>query len=137
MTTNLANFTLYDTVICADGARVSVQANRTMWCTPRNDVGPYTAVEAGLPSVTPPVSWAPFREACGPEIYAKLPVPILWEFFDAHGGVVAGDLPPGCERDGEFVHPCDYDEDDLPEPVPCSCSRGGNPSFCECREEQR
>lgn len=98
MTTNLANFTLYDTVICADGARVTVQANETMWCTPRNNIGPYTAVEAGLPSVTPPASWAPFRAEVGPAIYARLPVALLWEYFDAHGGVVGGDLPPGCER---------------------------------------
>jgi len=98
MTTSLTNSPIYDTVLCADGARVSVQANAMMWCTPRNNAGPYTAVEAGLPSVTPPVSWAPFRNACGPEIYSFLPVALLWEFFDAHGGVVEGDLPPGCER---------------------------------------
>ena len=105
MTTSLTNSPIYDTVLCADGARVSVQANAMMWCTPRNNAGPYTAVEAGLPSVTPPVSWVLFSEPPGPEIYALLPVALLWEFFDAHGGVVGGDLPPGCERPVAEVAP--------------------------------
>lgn len=45
MTHSLANFPIYDTVVCDDGARLSVQASRTFWCVPRNDVGPYSAVE--------------------------------------------------------------------------------------------
>lgn len=98
MTHSLATFPIYDTVICADGARVSVQANHMFWCEPRNDVGPYTAVEAGLPSVAPPLSWAPYREPGPVELYAKLPVALVHEYLDAHGGMVAGDLPPGCER---------------------------------------
>jgi hypothetical protein len=32
-------------VICADGARFSVQASRYTYCQPRNDVGPWTHVE--------------------------------------------------------------------------------------------
>lgn len=35
---------------CADGFTMSVQASRSHYCTPRNDVGPYTAVEVGFPS---------------------------------------------------------------------------------------
>lgn len=102
MTHSLATFKIYDTVICHDGARLSVQANRTFWCVPRNDVGPYTAVEVMVPhgSPKPPASWAKYREPSPPtiRIYAKLPVALVHEYLDAHGGMVAGDLPPGCER---------------------------------------
>ena len=100
MTHSLATFPIYDTVICDDGARLSVQANRTFWCVPRNDVGPYSAVEALVPSTSPepPESWAPYREPGIDGIYAKLPVALVWDYIDAHGGMVAGDLPPGCER---------------------------------------
>lgn len=98
MTHSLATYPIYDVVVCADGATVSVQANRTFWCEPRNDVGPYAAIEAGLPSEPVPESWAPFREPGPTPIYAKLPVALVWEYLDMHGGMVAGDLPPGCER---------------------------------------
>lgn len=32
-------------ILCADGVQYSVQASRGHYCSPRNDVGPYTAVE--------------------------------------------------------------------------------------------
>lgn len=101
MTHSLATFPLYDHVVCDDGARVSVQANRTFWCVPRNDVGPYSAVEAYVPpgAPPPPESWTPYREPGDNAIFTKLPVALVWEYIDAHGGMVSGDLPPGCERE--------------------------------------
>lgn len=34
-----------ESVICADGTSLSVQASSSHWCLPREDVGPYTHVE--------------------------------------------------------------------------------------------
>lgn len=98
MTHSLATYPIYDGIECADGAKASVQANRAFWCVPRNDVGPYSAVEVGIPTEPVPESWEPYREPGPYAIYAQLPVALLWEYIDAHGGMVAGDLPPGCER---------------------------------------
>ena len=44
-------------VICEDGVRLSVQANAMAYCEPRNDIGPYTSVEVGFPSIRPPIEW--------------------------------------------------------------------------------
>ena len=40
----------YETVVCADGFEMSVQASRGHYCSPREDVGPYTTVEIGFPN---------------------------------------------------------------------------------------
>jgi hypothetical protein len=34
---------------CPNGAKFSVQASRTHYCSPQNDVGPYHSVEVGYP----------------------------------------------------------------------------------------
>lgn len=75
---------------CKDGANVSVQASQYHYCTPREDKGPYTEVEAGFPSVTPPESWIEYAEdkddLCG-TVYAWLPVALVEEFISIHGGL--------------------------------------------------
>ena len=87
---------------CHDGATVSVQASEFHYCTPRNDDGPYTHVEAGFPSVTPPASWAEYGDSLEPtltaDVYGYLPVALIHEFIDAHGGLVSGTMPNGCCR---------------------------------------
>jgi hypothetical protein len=82
---------------CADGATVSIQATRYSYCTPRNDVGPYTHIEAGFPSVLPPGSWMEYCEDGDKPldtVYGYMPVACVKEFIDVHGGLVAGELPP-------------------------------------------
>ena len=37
-------------VVCADGFNMSIQADEFVYCSPRNNDGPYTAVEIGFPS---------------------------------------------------------------------------------------
>ncbi len=49
-------------LVCKDGATVSVQASQYHYSTPRNDRGPYSHVEAGFPSVIPPDSWSEYAE---------------------------------------------------------------------------
>ncbi len=92
--------TLYKRIQCADGASVSVQAGRYMYSTPRQDCGPYTHVEAGFPSVAPPNSWREYQD--GNEdtldtVWGYMPIALVREFIDAHGGMVDGELPPFAE----------------------------------------
>ena len=42
-------------VVCADGFRMSVQANETAYCDPRDNTGPYTEVEVGFPNREEPM----------------------------------------------------------------------------------
>jgi hypothetical protein len=92
----------YERIRCADGASVSIQAGRYMYCTPRNDEGPYTSVEAGYPSVPPPASWMEFMDgdyADAPcdTVYGYVPVAFVREFIETHGGMVGGELPSFAE----------------------------------------
>jgi len=90
----------YKRVQCADGAAVSIQASQYHYATPRNDAGPYTHVEAGFPTVTPPESWMAYcedRDRPTDTVYGYMPVACVREFVDAHGGMVSGELPPFVE----------------------------------------
>lgn len=81
-------------VLCRDGHFVSVQASDSAYCTPRDNHGPYTHVEAGLPSCPPPESWFPYAEDESERaIYAYMPIELVDEFIREHGGMVAGELP--------------------------------------------
>lgn len=88
----------YDRIVCADGASVSIQAARHLYCTPSNSDGPYTHIEAAFPSVEPPTSWRKY--ATIPDytftetVYAYMPWKCVDEFINAHGGMVGGELPP-------------------------------------------
>lgn len=91
---------IYERIVCRDGATVSIQANRGMYCTPRQDAGPYTHVEAGFPSVQPPESWKEYMDGGDDPldtVYGYVPVAHIKEFIDAHGGIVSGELPPFVE----------------------------------------
>lgn len=70
---------------CADGFTMSVQASRTHYCTPRNDVGPYTAVEVGFPSKHEN-RLAPYGDN-NSDVFAWVPVDVLDEIIRAHGGL--------------------------------------------------
>lgn len=81
---------IFPRLVCLDGARVSVQASQYHYCEPRQDNGPYSAVEAGFPNVLPPDSWLKFaedKEAPTSTVYAWLPVELVNEFVNAHGGI--------------------------------------------------
>ncbi len=87
---------VFKRITCLDKASVSIQANQSAYCTPRNDVGPYTEIEAGFPSVEPPISWHPYAEDRNltDTVYGYMPSHLVWEFIDAHGGMIDGELPP-------------------------------------------
>ena len=81
-------------ITCADGVRVSVQASSFHYCSPRSDVGPYTSVEVGFPSVSPPDSWADYFEGDWntddhtQSVYGWVPAELVKEFVESHGGEV-------------------------------------------------
>ena len=50
-------------IYCKDGEHVSIQASRTHYCSPRIDgSNNYYDIEAGFPSVIPPLSWKEYAE---------------------------------------------------------------------------
>ncbi len=83
-------------VVCEDGFSMSVQASRTHYCTPRDDVGPYTHVEVGFPS-SYDFYLSRYAEDPGEPtgtVYGWVPADTIIMCIDAHGGMVEGDLPP-------------------------------------------
>lgn len=85
-------------VYCADGTSISVQASRKHYSFPRNNEGPYTEVEVGFPSKAPPASWkqyctGSFDDKPCDTVYANVPVYLVTEFIDHHGGIRAEEAP--------------------------------------------
>lgn len=82
-----------DKIKCKDGVSLSVQASRFHYSSPRDDDGPYTAVEVGFiqdadgNAVTPPDSWREYAEGEFPnDVYAYVPVELVEDFITSHGG---------------------------------------------------
>ena len=100
----------YERLVCADGASVSIQAGVGIYSIPRDNVGPYTHVEAGFPSVDPPPSWREYAEADGwmtpcETVYAYMPYDCVDEFINVHGGLLEGfefALPPRGDAGGDL-----------------------------------
>ncbi len=85
----------WETVHCADGFNMSVQASRYNYCSPRNDRGPWMSVEVGYPSHLD-VLLRPYAEE--PDlptdtVYGYVPSEIILAVVEAHGGQVGGELP--------------------------------------------
>lgn len=79
-------------ITCEDGTVLSVQASEYHYCSPRNDVGPYTHVEVGYPSSKPPQEWASCMDGSDFDIdwdvsvYAWVPIELVEEYINDHGG---------------------------------------------------
>ena len=87
-----------EAVVCADGFKMSVQANNTAYCEPRA-MGQqmYSLVEVGFPSAMEPMlmPWAENSDDPTDTIYAYVPVEIVTNVLVKHGGMVSGEVPPG------------------------------------------
>ena len=88
---------LNERVICADGFSMSVQASEYTYCTPRDSIGPYTAVEIGMPT-TREDDFMPYCE--DPEdptgtVYGYVPASIVSRVISRHGGIISGRVPVG------------------------------------------
>ena len=100
-----------------NGGSVSVQASKTHYCYPRNDVGPYSEMEVGYPSEGTIVPDEIMRHLDGnidaedfdkhKSVYGYVPVSIIKMMVDANGGIKTGELPPMVE-----VEPSDEDSSD-------------------------
>lgn len=76
-------------ITCADGLRLSVQASRDHYCTPRDSVGPWTAVEVGFPSerVEELMEYAENPKAPTDTVYGWVPVEVVEAVIEKHGGI--------------------------------------------------
>jgi hypothetical protein len=94
---------------CNDGCSISVQASRTHYSTPREDHpdwhwSRFECVEVGYPAdaagvgITMPEDWAAYADyppdGNTSKVYAFVPVRLVCEWIQAHGGLVADDAPP-------------------------------------------
>jgi hypothetical protein len=110
-------------IVCKDGFSISVQARESAYCSPRSDHGPYSMVECGYPSSKPKSKrFREFAELCGTSsnwliatvfrllptflqkrlarpddfcetVYGYVPVEIVQEELDLHGGIREGRFP--------------------------------------------
>ena len=77
-------------LVLADGASLSVQASEHSYSSPRDNKGPYTKVEVGFPSETPPEAWKEFAEEWDEPtntIYSYIPLTMVMLYIGAHGGI--------------------------------------------------
>jgi hypothetical protein len=79
----------HSAILCKDGFKFSVQASSFHYCSPRNNIGPYSHVEVGYPSQTPiPEIMEYAEDASKPTqtVYGYVPVELVQKLIDAHGG---------------------------------------------------
>jgi len=83
-------------VHCADGFIMSVQASKGHYCSPRENAAVYASVEVGFPSEKEELlmPYAESPEKPTDTVYGWVPAETIMEVIKAHGGMVAGELPP-------------------------------------------
>jgi hypothetical protein len=89
---------MYKAIVCADGFSMSVQANETSYCSPReNGADKYEEVEVGFPNTPEPMlhQYAEDPESPTETVYAWVPSQVVTNVIAKHGGIVSGELPPG------------------------------------------
>ena len=78
-------------VVCADGYKVSIQAGNGLYSCPRENVLEYTAVELGFPNIADELIME-YIECPDDEptktVYPYVPVDIVQQLMDKHGGIV-------------------------------------------------
>lgn len=86
------------TIKCKDGLTLSVQASSTHYCTPRNGIGPWTAVEIGYPSapVEELMEYADNSDDPTNTVYGYVPVEVVEAVIAKHGGF-AETTPLPCQ----------------------------------------
>jgi len=77
-------------VVCANGFKMSVQANAFAYCKPRQDnATKYKFVEVGFPSAD---------ENLTDTVYPHVPCALVALVIAKHGGMVSGEVPPGVAQ---------------------------------------
>jgi len=80
-----------EAIVCADGFRMSVQANGGAYCQPRIDAAEkYTDVEIGFPSEEEPLimPWVEDERKPTDTVYGYVPVDVVTNVIVKHGGIV-------------------------------------------------
>ena len=75
---------------CADGLTFSAQASAFHYATPRDNQGPWTAVEIGFPNqvVDEFLKYAEDSENPTDTVYGRVPVAVVEAVVEKHGGIV-------------------------------------------------
>src|SRR3990172_4400625 len=83
-----------DSLVCADGFTMSVQAGEHLYSTPRSNVQLYHEVEVGFPSKKEKtlMPYAEDSTRSTDTVYGYVPVEIVNAIVDAHGGLVKDDF---------------------------------------------
>jgi hypothetical protein len=113
------NKPLYKRVYFNNGGDISIQASRTAYSEPRDNIGPYTHMEMGYPSegTVLPKNVLKYVEQGGvynddgsqnpyKNVYPYVPVSVIKELINANGGIKSGELPPMSDEpmeDDPFV----------------------------------
>ncbi len=71
-------------MVCADGFRMSVQASRAHYCSPKDEQGPYRSVEV-LPDEGEELFES--RNGDGRGTYGWVPVDVVAKVITKHGGL--------------------------------------------------
>ena len=88
-------------VVCADGFKMSVQANQHAYCSPRSDnADRYVEVEVGFPSdyeelFDDYVEMKDSTKSHQEQVFPYVPVQIVTNVIAKHGGMVEGEVPNG------------------------------------------
>ena len=79
----------YKFVYFKSGFGISVQGSKTNYCTPRSDIGPYTAVELGFPTAPDPLIIGYAEDSDNPTetVYGWVPAGIVQALTIKHGGI--------------------------------------------------
>lgn len=82
-------------ITCADGFSMSVQAREAAYCSPRNNVGPWSACEVGYPSEAEPLlmDWVEDANRPTDTVYTWVPVEVIDAVIAKHGGVKPDHAP--------------------------------------------
>jgi len=90
-------------LVLTDGNTMSVQANDFTYCSPRDNVGPYTEVEVGFPSFYSALL-EPYKEnfpgsSFQESVFPYVPVDVVLRLIEEHGGnTTPSHLPPFVEE---------------------------------------
>lgn len=83
-------------ILCTDGFCVSVQGGTSFhYCYPREHVNEYQAVELGFPSMADPLILEYAEDESEPTrtVYGYVPIEIVEQLVNKHGGLVASVNP--------------------------------------------
>ena len=86
-----------ETVVCKDGFKMSVQASKNHYCSPKinGKHETYSSVEIGFPSEIEEllIDYADDSSNLTDTVYAYVPAQLMLSVIEKHGGMISGELP--------------------------------------------